>query len=61
MLLFLSSQERLVKRECLWVFGFGLHRIGQFALEIVDSGKFIPVPGLPQSTGVKTKLQAAHT
>lgn len=34
---------------------------GQFALEIVDSGKFIPVPGLPQSTGVKTKLQAAHT
>lgn len=43
------------------MFGFGLHRIGQFALEIVDSGKFIPVPGLPLSTGVKTKFQAAHT
>lgn len=61
MLLFLSSLETLVQREYLWVFGFGLHRIDSFVLGIVDAGKFLPVPDLPSSSGVKTKLQAVPT
>lgn len=42
-ILFLSSQEKGVKRECLWVFGFGLHRIGQFVVEIVEVSSWAQV------------------